>query len=796
MKNVKPSLNDSSPTDRTGFKPQYQRKHTSGGATSEDVASRTIRRYKQLLRMVQAPALTQMNAVKLLTTAKAFQVGSKSFLDALRRYSDYRSRRKDAEPDQSITLRVSPEIATTLDNLDMYIAHYQKTRGQNRWRRPKHLAKRKEDQVIQFRRLVRERRVYLSGLVHVLTRCMFDRQFFKTLGSESRSIAMKATLPKVIASHFYASTIARAMMPECSERAKRRAMIKTTKEWKKSRSFNRRVMDEVAAQVSLTLKRYRVQQHIPDAPETMPATKACIERPVREGGAMRHMLEFGKESAEQMGIPISMLPEMFGEPSLSSCLRTLAVNLGCFGMREMVPVSITQLGGKIRVITKHPAAQVTCARHLMNTWVKILKNVGPCRILNGKGVMLKKMGSSHKEVRFFSADLTKATDLIAHDLAKRVAGRLMDELWPGHWMNAAVLDLFGPKDIQSDIKWLNGQTESGIHMGLGPTWVVLSLINIGCARLAGARWRSFAVCGDDLIGWWPEDVRDRYVKNLTDCGLEVNMSKSYWSESTGVFCEGYVVRKTEVDAELRWDIKMSEWFSSQWRFFRSGTMLNAALGAPRGAPIRRCLAKLPRGPAELGMGGVRRPTRKEMMQAWSRGARPVTYTRSTDELTKALKKATMKVIQRQSSHVRVADALPWITRLSKERRIPEAIAPEKIDGKKFLKMINGEAYYIKWARFNTLHKQRVRACNIPKTIRNAINRRPWSAIKLIQKAFSKKMIDLSMLQDVDISSATVVRNSGAVDDLISLLKPRQGQKRNSDFGSQHPLFERFSNPLG
>jgi hypothetical protein len=48
------------------------------------------------------------------------------------------------------------------------------------------------------------------------------------------------------------------------------------------------------------------------------------------------------------------------------------------------------------------------------------------------------------------------------------------------------------------------------------------------------------VCGDDLIASWPEDVADRYERNLEALGLKVNKSKSFRGRR-GVFCENAVV---------------------------------------------------------------------------------------------------------------------------------------------------------------------------------------------------------------------------------------------------------------
>jgi len=93
-------------------------------------------------------------------------------------------------------------------------------------------------------------------------------------------------------------------------------------------------------------------------------------------------------------------------------------------------------------------------------------------------------------------------------------------------------------------------TTRGIHMGLGPTWVILSLINSYSAWKAGAGRTSYSVCGDDLIGFWARPIADRYEATLEELGLVVNKTKSFFGRR-GVFCERIVEqdsRGTRADA--------------------------------------------------------------------------------------------------------------------------------------------------------------------------------------------------------------------------------------------------------
>jgi len=82
-------------------------------------------------------------------------------------------------------------------------------------------------------------------------------------------------------------------------------------------------------------------------------------------------------------------------------------------------------------------------------------------------------------------------------------------------------------------------TSRGIHMGEGISWPILCLINGWAAWHAGATKESYAICGDDLIGFWSRKTADRYETNLEAAGLVINKSKSFFSPR-GVFCERIV----------------------------------------------------------------------------------------------------------------------------------------------------------------------------------------------------------------------------------------------------------------
>jgi len=162
-------------------------------------------------------------------------------------------------------------------------------------------------------------------------------------------------------------------------------------------------------------------------------------------------------------------------------------------------------------------------------------------MLKGRRVEL---ASAHKCARIYSADLSAATDYIGHELAQTVGRVLNRRLASDQRECAAVMKILGSHDDEGVL------TSSGIHMGLGPTWVVLSLLNSFAAWNAGARKESYAVCGDDLVGLWKPSIKRKYEATLERLGLVVNKSKSFYGDR-GVFCERLIERVSPTEAFSR-----------------------------------------------------------------------------------------------------------------------------------------------------------------------------------------------------------------------------------------------------
>jgi len=197
---------------------------------------------------------------------------------------------------------------------------------------------------------------------------------------------------------------------------------------------------------------------------------------------------------------------------------------------EVVPLA--ELGGKIRVVTLHSVEEVMLARNVTSQWLGQLRRVITTRdILKDRPVVIE----TTEDGDIFSADLTASTDYISHEVAQHIATLLYERV--GAPCNlSSLLRMFGPHVLPDGTR-----TCSGIHMGLGPTWVILSLLNGFAAWYAGAHKDDHRVCGDDLVGIWRKPVADKYVETLERLGVVVNYSKSFYTEA-GVFCEMLVLR--------------------------------------------------------------------------------------------------------------------------------------------------------------------------------------------------------------------------------------------------------------
>jgi len=201
--------------------------------------------------------------------------------------------------------------------------------------------------------------------------------------------------------------------------------------------------------------------------------------------------------------------------------------------------------GKIRVASVHSAPVSWAARAMTKVLLPLLKGFAVTKdILRNEEVELEAPAIWDAEsLIVYSADLSKSTDPISIELSRFVLDKVTAITGKPEWWDDALEGTINTHEIEfpnSDEKFIS---RCGALMGLGPGWFVLCVVNAFCAFLSGASKKSFAVCGDDLIGLWPSRVADAYEHNLRVMGLVPNTSKSFRSERYGVFCERLVERR-------------------------------------------------------------------------------------------------------------------------------------------------------------------------------------------------------------------------------------------------------------
>lgn len=221
-------------------------------------------------------------------------------------------------------------------------------------------------------------------------------------------------------------------------------------------------------------------------------------------------------------------------------------------------VPIVEPNGKIRVITIHPSESVWAAR-AMTQWIMVRtkKLTFSRQMMRDDVVNITNKSQSKEGLVLYSADLSKATDPISVPLARLVLQNIVEVTGKPAWWDEAVEACI----TEMQVEMPSGRTftnKCGALMGLGPCWSVLTLLNAFAAHEAGAPDGSYQVCGDDLIGLWPQRVCDAYEDVISRLGLEANSSKSFRSRTGGVFCERLVRRVSDSAAFAKHCMRIGE----------------------------------------------------------------------------------------------------------------------------------------------------------------------------------------------------------------------------------------------
>jgi len=227
--------------------------------------------------------------------------------------------------------------------------------------------------------------------------------------------------------------------------------------------------------------------------------------------------------------------------------------------------------GKLRAVTLHEAELVAVSRAMTKHLLANLREIIPTRdILEARPVSLRYRGD--RPCIGYSADLSAATDHIGNELASICLRAALLATDAPAWLVEAV------PAVCEGVRLEEGPIRCGALMGLGPGWVTLSLANAYAATRAGAQVESFAVCGDDLVGVWPQEVADRYEQTIAKLGLVSNREKSY--RGTGaVFCEQFGTLSSAHDGtrlRLRPSVRLAEACGAETRV--QGKPLDAGIG--------------------------------------------------------------------------------------------------------------------------------------------------------------------------------------------------------------------------
>lgn len=249
--------------------------------------------------------------------------------------------------------------------------------------------------------------------------------------------------------------------------------------------------------------------------------------------------------------------------------------------------------GKIRVITVHHNSVSWCARAMSHFLFPLLKDLVVTRdILRDREVTLI---GKHPSDLLYSADLSKATDPISIPLSRFVLTETVKHTGKPAWFDDAMNATIATH--KCDTPDGNAvELQCGALMGLGPGWFVLCVLNAFCAWRAGATKRSFAVCGDDLIGLWSQTVIDRYETMLERLGLKANKAKSFRSERAGVFCERFVRRTGPDQAKSEACLRLGEAVAMKARANRTDMTVVDSLSRDQKGPLselgRRTAARI------------------------------------------------------------------------------------------------------------------------------------------------------------------------------------------------------------
>nr|WAK75235.1 MAG: RNA-dependent RNA polymerase [Erysiphe necator associated narnavirus 6] len=317
--------------------------------------------------------------------------------------------------------------------------------------------------------------------------------------------------------------------------------------------------------------------------EVVPTPSASLDSSRKEGGCreevrrmfMRWLIECPTDVVPHDAWNQAIFSSEWLDPSevyglrraqaTSHVARAAAYKTAAAETLEHRVLTVPERGWKRRVVSAPPAFATVAGTVLNRAMLRGVRRYGPCAMfLRGdrKGAVEQAVSHASVGCRFVSTDLTAATDRLPLDLIRAVVDGLCDG-WSGLppvWAEA-LYALTGTQTLR--YPW--GQTiqsESGVLMGLGPSWPIMSIIHAWWVELAASRVgiprsvarRTTAIGGDDLLGAWPPRLEESYRRLVLETNGKPSKGKDFSSDTSGNFTEMtfWVVGEAGGTPQIRW----------------------------------------------------------------------------------------------------------------------------------------------------------------------------------------------------------------------------------------------------
>jgi hypothetical protein len=196
-------------------------------------------------------------------------------------------------------------------------------------------------------------------------------------------------------------------------------------------------------------------------------------------------------------------------------------------LRQYDVIAVAERGFKARVVTRsHPS--IVCDGHCWRTPLyDRLRRFRAARIPIEESSPNKLLfaytdGGRRQDYRFYSADLSKATDGISHSAVIRFCEEfgIPDDL------------VIGFSELDSLVP-----AKRGVFMGLPISWCILSYMHLAVCYAVDPSGRSFYIKGDDLVSLWTKHQWLQYLEVLEGTGMVLNVAKTFVAERQAWFLE-------------------------------------------------------------------------------------------------------------------------------------------------------------------------------------------------------------------------------------------------------------------